>query len=430
MGQQHDTGVGRREFITTVAAAASITILKPSVVFGTQANSAVRLGLLGAGGRGVTVASSFLTHTGAVFTAIGDVFPDSIEAGKKRLDAAATAAGKSPIPDANLFKGFKAYEALFASKDVDAVLIATPVIFHPAHCEAALAAGKHVYLEKPVGVDVPGCKKVLELGKVAAAKKLSLAVGLQIRHASPYVELAKRIHEGQCGAMVSGQTYYFASALIRPEWPNASPVERRLRNWVHDKKLSGDTIVEQNVHIIDVTNWLLNAHPVKAVGSCGRAGRTDQGDASSHFNVVYTYPGDVHVSLASTQFGKSAWGVEMQYYGTKGNAQARYDAPVRIGGENAWEFPGLGRPPATDQAAAATGAFRGALEDADPNKQKAFVASITSGNLLNEAEFGTNSTLAGILGRTAAYTGKEVTWEAMMKSKETFDPKIDFKQFT
>jgi predicted dehydrogenase len=430
MRQQDDTGVGRREFIATAAAAASITILKPSIVFGTQANSAVRMGLLGCGGRGLTVAGSFLKNTGAVFTALGDVFSDSLEAGKKRLDTAAAANGKTAIPDANLFKGIKGYEALFASKDVDAVLIATPVFFHPAHLAAALAAGKHVYLEKPVAVDVSGCKKVLDLGKVAATKKVSLAIGLQIRHASPYVELAKRIHEGQCGAMVSGQTYYFASALTRPEWPGASPVERRLRNWVHDKKLSGDTIVEQNVHIIDVTNWLLKAHPVKAVGSCGRAGRTDQGDAASHFNIVYTYPGDVHVSLASTQFGKSAWGVEMQYYGTKGNAQARYDAPVRIGGETPWEFPGLGRPPATDQAAAATGAFRGALEDADPNKQKAFIESITSGNLLNEAEFGTHSTLAGILGRNAAYTGKELTWDALLKSKEVFDPKIDFTLFT
>ena len=235
------------------------------------------------------------------------------------------------------------------------------------------------------------------------------------------------MHAGDCGAMVCGQVHYFASALNRPEFPEN---ERRLRNWVHDKALSGDTIVEQNVHIIDVTNWLLNAHPIKAVGSCGRVGRTDQGDASSHFNIVYTYPGDVHVSLASTQFGKSAWGVEMQYYGTKGNAQARYDAPVRIGGETPWEFPGLGRPPATDQAAAATGAFRGALEDADANKEKAFVESITSGNLLNEAQFGAESTLAGILGRTAAYTGKEVTWDALLKSKESWDPKIDLKLFT
>ena len=208
------------------------------------------------------------------------------------------------------------------------------------HLEAALAAGKHVYLEKPVAVDVPGAKKVMALGETAKAKKLSLAVGFQIRHASPYVELAKRIHEGQIGQPVCGQIHYFASAINRPDWPDATPAERRLRNWVHDKALSGDIIVEQNVHIIDVTNWFLKAHPVKAVGSSGRAGRTDQGDCSSHFNCVFTYPGDVHIGFASTQFGKAAWGVGMQYYGTKGCAEARYDAPVRISGETTLGVPG------------------------------------------------------------------------------------------
>jgi predicted dehydrogenase len=269
----------------------------------------------------------------------------------------------------------------------------------------------------------------MALGEKARAKKLSLAVGFQIRHASPYVELAKRIHEGQIGSAVSGQIHYFASAINRPDWPTASPAERRLRNWVHDKALSGDIIVEQNVHIIDVTNWLLKGHPVKAVGSGGRAGRTDQGDAWSHYNCVFTYPGDVHISFASTQFGTAGWGVGMQYFGTKGIAEARYDAPVRISGETRWEFPGLGRPPATDQAAAVTGAFRGALEDADPNKQKAFIESITSGNPVNEAQQGAESALAGILGRMAAYTGKEVTWDQMMKSKEVWDPKMDWKAF-
>jgi hypothetical protein len=135
------------------------------------------------------------------------------------------------------------------------------------------------------------------------------------------------------------------------------------------------------------------------------------------------------VSFASTQFGPGPFNVGMLYYGAKGFGEARYDAPVRIAGESPWEFPGLGKPEATDTAAAVTGAFRGALDDADPNKQKAFIESITSGRLLNEAQQGAESTLAGILGRMAAYTGKEVTWDQMMKSKEVFDPKMDWKQF-
>jgi predicted dehydrogenase len=420
----------RREFLGAAAVAAGVTILKPSVVFGTQMNSAVRLGLLGCGGRGQNVMGSFLENTGAVLTGIGDMFADNLEAGRTALDAVSAKVGKPAVDGAHLFKGPEAYEALFSSKDVDAVYIATPPWFHPMHGEAALAAGKHVYLEKPVGVDVPGVKKVIALGDTARAKKLSLAVGFQIRHATPYVELAKRIHEGEIGQPVSGAIHYFASAIERPEWPNATPAERRLRNWVHDRVLSGDIIVEQNVHIIDVTNWFLSGHPVKAVGSGGRAGRTDKGDAWGHFNLVFTYPGDVHISFASTQFTNAEWGgVAMQYYGTKGWAEAHYDAPVRLSAETKWEYPGLGKPAATDAAVAVTGKFSGALDDADPNKQKSFVESITSGNLLNEAQQGAESALAGMLGRTAAYTGEPVTWDELLKSKEVYDPKMDWKQF-
>ncbi len=419
-------GMGRREFIGMAAVAAGVTILKPSLVWGSQANSAVRLGLLGCGGRGTGVTSSFLRNTGAVVTAIGDLFQDNLEAGKKHLDEVAAKAGKPAIDPANMFRGPKAYEQLFGSKDVDAVYIATPPYFHPQHLEAALAAGKHVYVEKPVAVDVPGAKKVIALGE--RPKKVSLAVGFQIRHATPYVEMVKRIHDGQIGEPVSGEIHYFASAIDRPDWPNATPPERRLRNWVHDRILSGDIIVEQNVHIIDVTNWLLKGHPVKAVGSGGRVGRTDKGDCWSHYNLVFTYPNDVEITFSSTQFGKAAWGVAMQYYGTKGCAEAHYDSPVRISGETAWNFP-LGKVEAVDQAAAVTGAFRGALDDADSNKQKTFIESITSGNLVNEASQGAESALAGMLGRMAAFTKRETTWEQLLKSKEVYDPKMDLKQF-
>jgi len=422
-----DTRVDRRGFLGVATAAAGVTILKPSLVWGSQANSAVRLGVLGCGGRGRNVAASFLEHTNAVVTAIGDMFADQLEKGRAKLDEASAKHGKPAIDPSRIYRGPKAYQELFACKEVDAVYVATPPYFHPLHLEAAIAAGKHVYLEKPVAVDVPGAKKVKALGERAEGR-LSLAVGFQIRHASPYVELVKRIHDGQIGRPVSGQVHYFASRLKRPEWPEATPPERRLRNWVYDRVLSGDVIVEQNVHILDVTNWVLKAHPLKAVGSGGRAGRTDHGDCWGHFNCVYTWPGDVHVSFASTQFGEAAWGVGMQYYGTKGCAEARYDAPVRISGETEWEYPGLQVEPA-DPALAATGTFRGALDDADPNKQKAFVDGIASGRFVNELADGAESALAGILGRTAAYTGKTVTWEKLLRSKEVFDPKMDWDQF-
>jgi len=207
---------GRREFVGMSVAAAGVTILKPRVAFGTEANSAVRLGLLGCGGRGRSVMSSFLENTPAVLTAMGDLFSDQLEAAKSRLDEQSARFGKPAVDPQRLFKGLRAYEALFASKEVDAVYVATPPFFHPEHLEAALAAGKHIYLEKPVAVDVPGAKQVMALGERAGARKLSLAVGFQIRHASPYVELARRVHEGQIGQPVSGQIHYFASALKRP----------------------------------------------------------------------------------------------------------------------------------------------------------------------------------------------------------------------
>jgi myo-inositol 2-dehydrogenase / D-chiro-inositol 1-dehydrogenase len=428
MDDPKHTTVGRREFVGLAAATAGFTILKPSTVFGTQANSAVRLGLLGCGGRGTAVTSSFLQNTGTVVTALGDVFQDNLEQSAGRLGAVSTKLGKPFADAAHTFKGIDAYEQLFTSKDVDAVYIATPPYFHPEHLGAAIAAGKHVYLEKPVAVDVPGARKIMALGEKVRGK-LSLAVGFQIRYASPYVLLEKRIREGQIGSLVSGQIHYFASNINRPAFADKSVDERRLRNWIHEKTISGDIIVEQNIHIIDVTNWLLNGRPLKAYGKNGRSGRTDDRDCSSHYNCVFTYPKDVHISFSSTQFGKAAWGVGMQYYGTRGIAEARYDAPVRLSGDTTWEYPGLGRPQAVDQQAAVTGQFRGALDDADANKQAAFIGSIVTGNLLNEAASGAESVMAALLGRIAAETGREVTWEEMLKSTEVYDPKIDFAQF-
>ena len=428
MSDKKEGTVGRREFIGT-AAAASAMIIKPELVWGTEKNSAIRLALLGCGGRGTGVTSSFLEHTGAVVTGLGDIFGAQTTKAKEHLDKVSAKFGKTPVPEANLFSGANAHEELFNSKDVDAVYIATPPYFHPAQLEAAIAAGKHTYLEKPVSVDVPGSKTGAELGKKADGK-ISLAVGFQIRKASAYVGLVERVHNGQMGKPITGLINYFASALKRPDTPGASPEERRLRNWVWDRVLSGDIIVEQNIHVIDVTNWVLDGHPVSACASGGRAGRMDDGDAWSHFNAVYNYPNDVHISFASTQFGSSAWGVKMQYSGSHGVAEANYSSPVRIDGANPWDAPGIGKPEDVSQEDAVTGRFAGALDDADPNKQKSFIDSITSGKYLNEAKQGAESALTAILAREAAYQGREITWKELLKSTEVYDPKIDFSKFS
>lgn len=412
----------RREFLSA-AGAAGLTIVKPELVRGTQRNSAVRLALYGCGGRGTGVAESFVGNTQAHVTALGDLFADPLAQAKDKLDTAAGQRGKPGIDKSQLYQGPDSLDRLLASKDIDAVYIATPPYFHPAHLEKAVAAGRHVYLEKPVGVDAAGCVRVIEAGRKAQGK-LSLAIGFQLRHAPPYVEIRQRILDGAIGAPVCGLSHYYAGAIERPAWPNASPNERRLRNWIYDKVLSGDIFVEQNIHLLDLNNWILNAHPISAQGSCGRKGRKDQGDCSSHFNVTLTYPNDVHVTLTSTQFIDGGWDVAVRLFGTEGCSEMKYDAPVRITGKHAWDAPGVGKPVANSGQAAAAGAFKGAIEDADAEKERHWIESITSGRFLNEAAQGAESTLSAIMGRTAAYTGRTVTYEEVVRAAEHWDAKL------
>jgi len=423
MDEKSDHKIGRREFLgTAAAAAAGLMIIRPELVRGTAANSAVRLGILGCGGRGTAVGSGFVDDTNTRVVALADLFADQLAAAQKHFDEKQKAKGYAAIDPAQLFKGPKAYEQIIASKEVDAILITTPPYFHPGHLEAVVAAGKHVYCEKPVAVDVPGAKRVVQAGEKAKGK-LSLAVGFQIRKAPPYVELVRRIHGGALGTIGCGLAYYYCPHIDRQDWPNASPEEKRLRNWVWYQKISGDIIVEQNVHVIDICNWILQGHPVRAVGAGSRKLRQDAGDCYDNFNLVFTYPHDVQVSFGSTQFNKHKFDAGVLFFGTRGSTEAHYDHRMSISGEEEWDA-GLGPAKEGDQFSAA-GTFKGSLDQADPEKQKAFIESITSGNFLNEAAPGADSALSGVLGRTAAYTGKAITWDELMKSNEVFDPKID-----
>jgi myo-inositol 2-dehydrogenase/D-chiro-inositol 1-dehydrogenase len=400
--------IDRRTFL---GAAGGLLILKPETVRGSAANSAVRVGLLGCGGRGATDAEG-MAKQGARVTALADLFEDQLDAARRKFkDAGET------------FRGPSAFEQIAASKEVDAIIVATPPYFHPEHLAAVVAAGKHVYCEKPVAVDVPGAKRVIEIGAKAEGK-LSLDVGFQIRMAPPFVELMRRIHAGALGEIVSADTHYFCQALVRPDWPGASPAAKRLRNWLHDRTLSGDVILEQNVHVIDICNWALRGRPVKAVGKGGRKGRTDQGDAWSHFNVVFTYPGEVHVNFCSTQFGpKDSFDVNERFFGPRGSSSSPYTGPVTIVGEEAWTWKAPGD--AGGDQFSATGAFRGNLDQADPEKHRAFLESVTSGRFHNQAAAGAESALSAMLGRMAAYTSRETTWDELLASNERWDAKLD-----
>ena len=420
--------VSRRKFIAVAAGTAGIMFIKPELVRGTAANSAVQVGLLGCGGRGTEDAKNLIDTGGARVVALADLFQDQLDIAHKRFDEMQQTKGYPALETSQLFVGPDSYERIVASKAVDAVVIATPPYYHPRHLEAAVAAGKHVYLEKPVAVDVPGALRVMEIGKRAEGK-LSLDVGFQIRDCPPFVELVKRIHNGDLGDIVCGEAYYLTGYLQRPPWPKASPVERRLRNWVYDRALSGDIIVEQNIHVIDICNWILKSHPVKASATGGRQGRpANDGDAFGNYNVIFYYPNGVYVTFSSTQFAKGWWDVTERFFGTKGTSQSPYSGPLGIWGDEPWQYGPSMKPIAEPQAFSATGNFTSNLELADQEKKKAFVESITSGNFHNQADKGAESALTCIMARTAAYKGHDVTWEKTLKSKEVLDPRIDLNK--
>ena len=421
-------GVDRRGFIGSAAATAGLMIVNPALVRGTSANSDVRVGLLGCGGRGTEDASNLVDTGSARVVALADLFPDQLETARKHFDEIQQAKSFPALDPKQLFVGPDAYHKILASKEIDAIVIATPPYFHPTHLEAAVAAGKHVYLEKPVAIDVPGALKVIDIGKRAEGK-LSLDVGFQIRDCPPFVEMVRRIHEGAIGKIVCGEAHYLTGYIDRPQWPNAPADERRLRNWIYDRVLSGDIIVEQNIHVIDICNWILKSHPLKATGTGGRGGRPTDGDVFGNYNLVFQYPDGVDVTFSSTQFAKGWWDVTERFFGTKGTSQSPYIGPLGIWGEEPWQSPSSapkdgGQP----QAFSVTGNFRSNLEQADPEKKKAFVASILSGKFHNQAAAGAESAMSCIMARTAAYTGREITWEETLRSKEVWDAHLDLNK--
>src|SRR5712672_144539 len=286
--EESSNKVNRRKFLQSAATTAGVMFIKPSLVRGTAANSAVRVGLLGCGGRGTEDATNLVDTGNARVVALADLFRDQLDNAHANFDKLQQPKGFAAIDASQLFLGPDAYQQIAHSKEVDAIVVATPPYYHPQHLEAVVAAGKHVYLEKPVAVDVPGALRVMEIGKRAGGK-LSLDVGFQIRDCPPFVELVRRIHAGALGNIVCGEAHYLTGYIERPAWPNASPVEKRLRNWVYDRALSGDIIVEQNIHVIDIGNgwtarsagfrWRRVWKLQRAVPLSGQRGRDIQLDA-------------------------------------------------------------------------------------------------------------------------------------------------------
>ena len=422
--------MNRRQFVQSGAAAASaMLLLKPRTAFGYDANSAVRHGLLGCGNRGKSVADSFSKNTSAQVVALADLFPDNLAAGQSHYNELNASLGRAAIDSKLLFHGPHAFEQLAASADVDLIQISTPPFFHVQHLETAVASGKHVYCEKPVGIDIRQAQHALEIAKRVKPTQ-SVDVGFQCRNAPPIAAIAEKIKAGALGkiALVSG--IYYAPASTEKNRPGAGPDEYRLRNWLWDRALSGDILVEQNIHIIDLSNWLLGARPVKATATGGRTILTHFGNCWDNYQVDFTYPGDVHLSFSSTQFGvDGVFDAGLRLFGADGSATVPYSGPIQITGKQAWSWQDSSTTTQGSGKFAANGAFLDNLALADRDKERTFIDSVTSGNCHNQIAAGVETALSCMLGRMAGLQGREVTWEDMLAHGETYELGFSLEQF-
>jgi predicted dehydrogenase len=418
--------MNRREFLKT-GTACGLLLVKPSTAFSYQANSAVRLGLLGCGNRGTTVATSFAHSTTARVVALADIFPDKLALGRSHFDDLNTSLSCARIDEKLLFHGPHAFEQLVAAKDVDLIQISTPPFFHVQHLEAAVASGKHVYCEKPVGVDVAQAKQALEIAKKVKPTQ-SVDVGFQCRSAPPIAAIAEKIKAGALGKIGAVAGNYYATASEEKVRPGASPDEYRLRNWLWYRALSGDILVEQNIHIIDLCNWMLGAHPLKATATGGRNILTHAGDCWDNYQVDFTYPEGVHLAFASTQFGNNGFDAGLKLFGADGSATVPYAGPVQIVGTQAWAW--ADSMSATGPVKfAANGSFSDNLAFADRDKERTFIDSITSGQCHNQIAAGVETALSCMLGRMAGYEKREVTWEDLLAHGETYKLDMSLDQF-
>ncbi|PYP26755.1 MAG: oxidoreductase [Gemmatimonadetes bacterium] len=403
--------VTRREFVhASAAAAAALTLPGAPALVGWGRADTLRIGLVGCGGRGTGAAKDCLTSSERVeLVAIGDLFPDRVtecRANLARMATEDTSGGlktKIKLDDAHAFSGFDAYQKVIGSK-VDVVLLATPPAFRARHLAAAIEAGKHVFMEKPVAVDPVEVRSVIASADLAAQKGLAIVAGTQRRHDAGYRAAMQRIHDGAIGDIVAAQVYWNQGGLwMKPRQPQWSDVEWQIRNWLYFTWLSGDHIVEQHIHNIDVANWALGAHPMKAVGVGGRQWRTDPayGHIYDHFAIDFEYANGVHVLSMCRQIDGTASHVAERIVGTHG----RSDGHSVIEGAAPWSW---------DAQTPRTNPY--VQEHAD------LIASIRAGKPLNEGRQVAETTLSAIMGREAAYTGKEITWDELLNAEQDLVP--------
>ena len=379
--QQNQTGASRRAVIRSAGAAAAFAIMPPRAVRGSQANSTLSVGLIGTGNRGSFDGSIVEADPRARITAVCDLFDDRIESGVAKI--------KARNPDV-----YKDFEKLLAS-DVDAVVIATPVFEHPRMLEAAVQAGKHVYCEKPAGVDEEGCFRVMRAGRMAGGK-INISFGFQQRGGPVYIEGYRRLKEGQIGELSSARAFWISGQVVTAPAQPEGPVswEERIRNWYAYPELCGDSIVEQQCHNFDVLHWFLGGVPVSAVAYGGRKVRTWR-NTMDHVMACFEWPGGLHVNFEASQVTPPPYRKLGEHFtGTKG--------AIEVWRTHMSHY----KPPKDIETIKSE-------RDITIDNIEAFLERVQTGNYENVAVRSALSTMIAILGRTAAYRNGEVTWKGL-----------------
>ncbi|HEV7223356.1 MAG TPA: Gfo/Idh/MocA family oxidoreductase [Pirellulales bacterium] len=397
----------RRDFLRNSAAAAVGGSLLGGLSVSRSAHAAggdvLKIGLIGCGGRGAGAAAQALNADQNVkLTALGDTFADRLQFTLTNLKQQAPA-GKIDVADDHCFTGFDAYQKVIDS-GVDVVLLCTPPHFRPEHFRAAVAAGKHVFAEKPVAVDAPGVRSVLATAEEAKKKGLSVVSGLCYRYDLPKRETMQRIHDGAIGEIVAMNVNYNTGTLWnhprKPEW---SDMEWQVRNWLYFTWLSGDHNVEQHVHSLDKAAWAMKDEPpLKAYGLGGRQVRVQPefGQIFDHHAVVYEYASGVKLFAYTRQQAGCSVDVSDYIMGTKGTADLMRHT---IKGADKWSY-------------------RGEKPNMYQVEHDELFASIRSGNPIDNSQYMCRSTMLAILGRMCTYTGQTITWEQALNSKEDLSP--------
>ena len=398
--------ISRRTFVAGTAAATA-ALAAPNILAKGFQQDKIKIGLVGCGGRGSGAATDSLNADPNVeLVAMGDAFADRLNSSRNNLRKQFK--DRVTVTDETSFVGLDAYKGVLA-QDIDYVILATPPGFRPEHFMAAINAGKHVFMEKPVAVDAPGIRRVIRASRQASRENLSVVAGTQRRHQTTYLECIERIHDGQIGDVVATYASWNQGSLwMKPRKESWSDLEWQLRNWLYFTWLSGDHIVEQHIHNMDVCCWAKNSYPVSCVSLAGREVRTDgaYGHIFDHFATEYEFEDGTKMQSQCRQIDGCYSRVSEHIVGTKGQSNAFRN----IDGENPWRYDGPVPVPYVQE-------------------HKDLIASIRNGDGLNEGIRIAHSTLVAIMGRMSAYTGQEIKWDQAMNSDETLVPPSDNLSF-